>query len=532
MKTGLSRLSEAGSMLKRCINILIVIIFLSISGYGQKVKPVRLEVPSSIDVETFNVEPLGKDGVLVYYESNELSTNTERKWYFGLFDTSLKQIWLKFIPLPDKLEHLETKRYGDKIHMFFRNLARGPFETGIYEIVNYNINTGEFAKVSGSFPDKAEYAGFDVVGNTACLALNLQKYETDIVFIDLTSGEVKPVHVEEGTESYISAIYADSKSNKFYVAVKSMQDKRYMNEDILRFSESGQFEKKLNVQHQQSLKMLGEFVFLPVADNKLRVFGTYDMITGRQASVKDLGEEPDEAKSAGLFYLEFENDVQTKLNYFDFLGFENIYGSLGSRSVEYTKGGNQQAKTDNKMLTAYYFMYQPEVIKVNDQYVFSVEVYKPYYRSETRMDYDFYGRPSPYTYNVFGGYEFYDVILAGITDEGKLIWNNDFVLKDLKTYTLARHSIVFSDDNLISAAYVNEGKVFLQTIEGPVDIGRAETDIETKIPKDRIVQDEYNSISKWYDDYFLIFGYQKIRNRTLGDQNIRTAFYVNKIAYN
>ena len=148
-------------MLNRLLYILLFILFATPTLQAQKVKPVRLEVPSSIDVETFVVEQLGEEGVLVFYESNEVSNNSERKWYFGLFDTSLKQIWLKFIPLPDKLEHLVSKRHGNHLYVFFRNLSRGPFESGVYEIVNYNINTGEFGKISGSFPDKAEFAGFE-----------------------------------------------------------------------------------------------------------------------------------------------------------------------------------------------------------------------------------------------------------------------------------------------------------------------------------------------------------------------------------
>jgi hypothetical protein len=171
------------------------------------------------------------------------------------------------------------------------------------------------------------------------------------------------------------------------------------------------------------------------------------------------------------------------------------------------------------------------VIKVKDQYVFSVEVYKPNYRVETRMDYDYYGRPTPYTYNIFDGYKFYDMILIGISENGDLIWNNDFVIRDLKSYSLSQNCIVFQDNDFISMAYINNGKVISQTIEGPIDIGSAEIEIDTKLKKDRITADENNFIIPWYDDFFLIYGYQKLNNRTLGDQSIRTVFYANKIAY-
>jgi len=55
--------------------------------------------------------------------------------------------------------------------------------------------------------------------------------------------------------------------------------------------------------------------------------------------------------------------------------------------------------------------------------------------------------------------------------------------------------------------------------------------IGTKFPQDRISQDENNHIVNWYGDYFLIYGYQKIKNRTLSEQSTRVVFYVNKIAY-
>jgi hypothetical protein len=176
-------------------------------------------------------------------------------------------------------------------------------------------------------------------------------------------------------------------------------------------------------------------------------------------------------------------------------------------------------------------MYEPKITQLKDQYVFSVEVYKPFYRSETRMDYDFYGRPVPYTYQIFDGYNFYDVILAGISKTGDLIWNNDFVIRNMKTYTLSRNSIVFPDGDFVSMAYINDGKIISQTIEGPVDIGYGETLIETKFDKDRVSGDEHNNIVHWYEDFYLIYGYQKVNNRSLGDQGIRTVFYANKVAF-
>ena len=514
----------------RKVSLIIFCLFLVATVLAQKIIPIRLEVPSAIDVETFHIEPLAEDGVLIFYESTEVSNSDERKWYFGLFNTKMKQQWLKFVPLPDKIVFVETKQFGNKLYLLFRNNTNSRVDNGFYEIVSYNIKSSKFSKVSGTIPEKAEIAGFDVLGTTGCLALNLKNEDSDLLFIDLVDGSILPVSVQEDVVSQFETLYADRRTNKFYLVIKNIKDKRYMHDEILRFSKEGKQEKVLTIESIQALKLLRSFVFVPAADDELIIMGTYDIITGKVSSFRDL-EGTDEAKGAGMFFLKFENDVQKAIKFHDFMSFENVYGTLGNRQIDYSKKKDNSDRGSSKTLTAFYHMLTPEVIKVKDQYIFSVEVYKPNYRAETRMDYDYYGRPTPYTYNIFDGFKFYDIILTGLSEDGDLIWNNDFVIRDLKSFNLTRNSIVFQDGNFISMAYVNNGKVVSQTIEGPIDIGSAEIEIDTKLKKDRITADESNFIVPWYDDFFLIYGYQKLNNRTLGDQSIRTVFYANKIAY-
>jgi len=511
-------------------SLIIFCLFLVATVLAQKVIPIRIEVPTDIDVEKFHVEPLDEDGVLIFYESNEVNISEERKWYFGLFNTKMKQQWLKFVPLPDKIDYIETKQFSNKLYILFKNNTSSRGDNGFYEIVSYNIKSGAFSKVSGTIPEKAKIAGFDVLGNTGCLVLNLKDEDSDLLFIDLVDGSIIPVRVQEDVVSQFQTLYADRRTNKFYLVIKNIKDKRYMHDEILRFSKEGKQEKVLPIESVQALKLLRTFVFVPAGNNELVIMGTYDIITGKVSSFRDL-EGTEEAKGAGMFFLKFENDEQKMIKFHDFMSFENVYGTLGNRQMDYSKNKNTNDGQSAKTLMAFYHMLTPEVIKVKDQYVFSVEVYKPNYRAETRMDYDYYGRPTPYTYNIFDGYKFYDIILTGVSENGDLIWNNDFVIRDLKSYSLSRNCIVFQDDDFISMAYVNNGKVISQTIEGPIDIGSAEIEIDTKLKKDRITADENNFIIPWYDDFFLIYGYQKLNNRTLGDQSIRTVFYANKIAY-
>jgi hypothetical protein len=509
-------------------HILIISFYGSI--FSQDIQPVRLEVPADINAESFHVEILREKGVLIFYESNEVTNNKERKWFFGLFNTSLGQQWLKYIPIADKLEFVVGKQSDGMLYLLFRNATRSRNEEGSYEIVSYNLLSSTFSKISGTFPARADIAGFEAIGKTGCLALNLKQDKSDLVFIDLPTGDINPSHIRHEFDTYITRLYADKNRKKIYAGIKINRDNRYITDEIIRFSIEGKQEKVYDIQTGQGGKLLNQYVFLPEKNDGLKIFGIYDISTKRITSLREL-QNTDEPKSAGMFFIQFDQGEQTAIKFYDFLGINRLYGTSQSKTPGYDNVAEEDELNNQKNLTTYFNLYDPQILKLDNQFVFSTEAYQPYYTTETRMEYDFYGRPIPSTYKVFSGYDFYDVIVVGLSDEGEMIWNNDFSISDLRTYKLNRQSVVFRDDNYISIAYVNNGKVILKTIDGHADIGTAETDIKTKFSRDRISGDNFNHIRYWYDKYFLIYGYQKLKNRTFDDKNTRTAFYVNKIAY-
>lgn len=516
---------------KVVLSLLLLILYFGINTQAQEMSVARIEVPATFGVEVYHVETLDVFGALVFYETNELNSENERKWHFALFNKSVKQQWLKYVPLPDKIEYVLSKRSGNKLYMLFKNIAGARFEKGFYEIVTYDVKAQTFSNISGFIPLKAEVAGFEVIGNSACLGLNLKKDETDLLFINLNNGDISPVHLEEGNQNLIENVLADRQKKQFYAVLKTIKDKRYMSDEIVVFSKTGTQETILEVKNLESLKLLRSFVLVPGKSEKTSFIGTYDIVKGRNASFTDL-EDSDEAKGAGMFFLQFAEGKQQSLKYYDFLAFDNIYGSISGREMDYSRNNvNAENNPSKKNLSALFHFFNPAVFIKNGQYVFSVELYKPYYRTETRMDYDYYGRPVPYTYNVFEGYQFYDFVIAGLSEDGELVWNNDFPINNLKTFTLSPNVVIFDDDDYISMAYVNDGKIQLQTIEGPVDIVKEESTIETKYTKDRIAEDVNNYIKYWYGDYFLIYGYQKLKNRTLDTKDTRSVFYANKVAY-
>lgn len=517
-------------MFKRIL-FLSVMLMVSLFATAQKASIIRMEVPAELEGDAFHLITLQRDGVLIFYESNEVNNLGQRKWYFALFNTLLKQEWIKFVPLTDQLSFVDSRQVGKQVYLLFKNSDRSKTNSGFYEIVTFSAKTGEFSKVSGSLPLLAQFAGFEVINSTACIALNLKKDETDLLFVNLTNGEIKPIHIESGNQSYIESLQADEKNGHFYAVVKYVKDKHYLTDELLRFTVDGLLESTLQVQSTSDFKMLRNFRIDVVNKNQVVAFGTYDVNTNRSVTFKDI-QESEDTKSAGLFYLNFENGEQTALQFYDFLRFDNIYGSLKGREVTYNSSQSYDEKpTGNKDASIYYNLSDPQLFRLNDQYILTVEAYKYFYRTETRIEYDFYGTPVPYTYKVFDGYDFYDMIIVGFSLDGKLVWNNDFPLKNVKTNNLTRNTTVFKDEDFIIMAYVNDGKIITQTIDENVDIGSQEVLIESKASRERVTTDENTFLTHWYDDFFLVYGYQQVNNRSMGDQSIRTVFFANKVAF-
>lgn len=501
-------------------------------GFSQEYKTVRIEIPTDMQADSYHVEPIGENGLLIFYASNEVDKEGKRNWYFGLFDTKLNQKWLKFVGLNDPVEYVKARENGSRIHLLFRNTGKAKFDYDFYEIVTYDTRTESFAIISGSIPEKAEIAGFEVIDNTACMGLNLRKYATDLVFVNLISGDVSPVHLHEGDQSLIAKMQVDRSSGRFLVAAKLISDGRYLTDKILMYNQKGTIESELLVSNPESIKMLRNFQFFPKGNDQLIVLGSYDIITGRMGSLKDI-EQTDEARSAGFFFLRFDGGQQSVLNFFDFMQFNHIQGATEAREIVNTRVRNDSTgeREKQKVVTSYLHLIDPDGTSFENKYYLTAEVYKPQYRTETRMDYDYYGRPYPYTYNVFAGYQYNDILIGGFSAEGNLLWDNELLISDMMSYKLNSRTVLVTDGENLTVGYVNKGKLTSKTFENGAPVATNEVPVAALFTRDRIIEDDDNRLIHWYDQFYLMYGEQTIRNRALSEQDERTVFYVNKIAF-
>jgi len=168
---------------KYIFNILLTcFLFFTVSVIkSQAYEPIRVELSANIDFPSYHIESLGKKGLLLFYESQEVSDNQKRKWYFSLLDTTLTEKWVQIVPLTDGMMFQSSGKNEDRVAMLFTYNGKTKDHPIDYEVITFSYPQQQFNLIGGSLPEKASIAGFTSNGNSALMAINLPKSKSDFL---------------------------------------------------------------------------------------------------------------------------------------------------------------------------------------------------------------------------------------------------------------------------------------------------------------------------------------------------------------
>jgi hypothetical protein len=133
---------------------------------------------------------------------------------------------------------------------------------------------------------------------------------------------------------------------------------------------------------------------------------------------------------------------------------------------------------------------------------------------------------------VFQGYRYLNGIVTAFDTEGRLLWDNTMETRNLRTFELsAKQNISFNGTRAV-LSYASEGKIGSKIIQGsdllePIDY----TPVDLLRPEDKLISDTKSRMIPWYDNFFLCYGYEEIKNISLPENNKRLVFYCTKIRY-
>jgi hypothetical protein len=81
-------------------------------------------------------------------------------------------------------------------------------------------------------------------------------------------------------------------------------------------------------------------------------------------------------------------------------------------------------------------------------------------------------------------------------------------------------------------ASLSEGKIASKIIHNAEVIEKLDfSQVELQYPNDKLLSETKSRMVHWYNNFFLCYGYQEIKNVALERNNKRLVFYFNKIRF-
>jgi hypothetical protein len=521
-----------------CSRTLLILLFftLAVSSRGQEQgesqqyqQPVRIEIPAKSTDETYRVLPCGTSGALLFFKSIETIGDSMTKWFFSMYDQDLHQSWVRSIPVANGMTFQGWSPGNDTLSMLFIRPGKEKNSRNNMYILRVILSKNIFITNSGTVPEETEDIEFRVFHDLAFLCFNVKNDQARIQIMQLGTGISKTLYWTKGLISKVSDFKADSSNYRLRAAVARVTTgKSKMENFLVSMDTTGRIFAEVPIQPSAQNRFIRELDFLQVDPDTWLAFGSYGT-----TPVKSNTKNKKITETTGFFSCKLKSGQPYDVTFVNLLDLTNAKELIGDKDIMTLK---KKALKKNRNLFEYsldYPMLLHKVFRHNDQFILVAESFSPQYHSESFTDFDFYGRPYVNTYEVFDGYRYNNGIVTAYNTDGKLLWDNSIEIRNLVSFDLTpRVNIFFTKDDEAVLAYLSEGKIASKIIHENSVVEKLDySPLEMIHPEDKMLTETRSGMTSWYDNYFLCWGYEEIKNIANSDNPKRLVFFFCKIAF-
>lgn len=503
--------------MKTVISTFLPLLFISSALFSQIKYEKRIEFELGDGYEYNNIIPQKKDGLLMVYRS-EKPSGKEIEWIYDFYNTELEKDASKTINIHKKMDVVSTYTTDDATHTLFRQKSD-------FIITTATKKGNELKTVHGEMYKKFNAGSMQVLKDYAYVTGTIKK-SLAIMTIDLKTGQtnILPISVRGYKMKNISInnVQVKSKANEVFIFVKGKDSKKESEMFMIKCVD-GKIQEEASKIGQTGDKNIISISASKIDDNEYLISGTYGV---NSTSV-----------SNGLFFGKLSGNEVSFLKFYNFLDLKDFLSYLPEKKQERLEKKKKRKKKRGKELNASYNIADHDIIKTPEgEYIFLGEAYYPTYTTRTYTSY-VNGQAVTRTETVFDGYQYTHAVVTKFDAEGNMVWDHSFEMNpDIKPFYVKRFISLFGDTHKsLNMAFVDRKKIHSKSIDyenGDILKEESSEEIETGLEGDKTKR-SYMSIDYWYDNNYIIYGSQVIKNKGDNKRNRgkRKVFFVSKVNY-
>ncbi|WP_125921594.1 hypothetical protein [Hymenobacter lapidarius] len=494
------------------------------------VQPARTELPLTASESEVHVQPLPLDSTVVLLVGRDRPFSNKSTFAFQQYDQGLRLRNDTPLEIPDEFDFNRMCAEGNTVYALFTSRSTpGRLLAAAYNGRLGQVRTQQFdTRLSREIVELKALEG----RLFATVLLNDQLHVTALL-----------LNVATGQMQYLSSIYEPLPTQFTFVADAASRRAEYVLSQtngrksrllLKQLTEQGQLVSSEFVQAESDRSLITAQLTPPQDTTARLLMGTYSL------------RDPNYAQ--GLFATDLRPAAGTgakpPLRFYDFLRLKHFFDYLKpARQAKLRERTERRIARSVPPLRWRYRLLLHELLPQPDGgYVLVAEVYYPHYR------YNNYGS-LPAAFNagasqlgsyggnsrVFDGYQTTHALVCGFDRSGALLWDNTFVVENLRRRTLEEAvRLQTLPDGRLALAYLDEDKLRYKLINRaesspndhhvPIQTGSGGTTVGVE----RISDTSQSDVMPWFGSRFVASGYQRV-HPAAGPS--REVFFMNSVVF-
>jgi len=476
-------------------------ILISFAVQAQRDLPLRIEFETAKDASDYHFEQVGKQGCFIFYEGQSINKDTT-SWLFMYYDTNLIKKRNITQLLPASASYI-TGDFSDNLLFLLFQEKKQKKQPNTYHLVTIDLLSE--TSTSSEIPNLTNSNIYKLINIGENFLINAytegQEY---LYFFHPSTRKVTELSATKGFISSVEFIEKDTFSHILYLGLSIIEDKKSAF-FLYKTDYSG------NIINILSFPAIEDYIYhsarMSILDsNSALIIGTYNMIQDKYT----------DNLHSGLYTLQFQEGEMQSPTFFNFT-------QLRTRDSSFI----QSAKPFNLNLQ----LLVGSLSTNNLQYTLTTEVYYPEYTQSGYSSYDPYGYNMPSS-PVFTGYRYVNAYVTTFDKDGQLLWHHYIPFENMLTPRLiTRVNIFFENQNAVIFYPYNSDITYTRVNGNRVLDKTTSIFIETSRKNDIIEYSKKLQMENWYENNFLIHGYQYLKNNSKNNKGKRYVFFVNKLRY-